>query len=62
MDWRTIEKKIIMDIEKILESDDPEPEKLEQVRSMCRPDGDGRIDGFAQVARRYFEAETGMDV
>ena len=53
-------KKVIREIEVILDSDFSEPEKLVHARSWYEPDGDNRMSGFAQVARRYFEEESGM--
>ena len=54
-------RKLIQEIEEILVSQDPD-EKLEQMRSWCEPDDAGAMAGFAQVARRYFEEESGMPV
>ncbi|MDE0114342.1 MAG: hypothetical protein OXN84_18900 [Albidovulum sp.] len=55
-------KKVKREIEVILDSDFSEPEKLVQARSWCEPDDRIRMSGFAQVARRYFEEESGMRV
>lgn len=53
-------KKVIQDIEGDLLSNGPDWDEVEmEIVSLSTPDDEGRMTGFAQVARRYLEEERG---
>ncbi len=51
-------KKVVQNIEQsILQSGIQDHDIVEQIKSWWEPDDNGKMSGFAQVARRYFDEE-----